>query len=68
MTDPPPWPGKPRWVRMSSIIAGALILVVVIVVITSGGRHGPGRHLPSADDGPAPAKSTSAGNGSDRGS
>lgn len=60
MAEPPPWPGMPRWVRMSAIIAGALILLAVIAVIISGGRHGPGRHLPSggADDGPAPANST----------
>lgn len=36
--------GPPRWVKVSAIIAGALLVVVVAVMILSGGEHGPGRH------------------------
>ncbi len=41
-------PGMPRWVKMSAIIVGALVLLVVILAVTGvlGGQHGPGRHLP----------------------
>ena len=39
-------PRAPRWVRVSAIIAGILILLVVIVMLTGvGGGHGPGRHI-----------------------
>jgi hypothetical protein len=37
--------GTPRWVKVSGLIALALILVVVIMLI-AGGDHGPGRHSP----------------------
>ncbi|AOY73832.1 hypothetical protein IG195_20525 (plasmid) [Arthrobacter sp. TES] len=36
--------GPPRWVKISALIAGILLLVVVAVMIFSGGEHGPGRH------------------------
>lgn len=49
MTEPPPHPGMPRWVKVSGIIAIALVLLVVIVMLVSGGEHGPGRHLPGSD-------------------
>jgi hypothetical protein len=41
-------PGVPRWVKLSVLIVGALILVVVVLALTRvlGGEHGPGRHLP----------------------
>ena len=52
MTDPPAYPGAPRWVKVSGIIAIGLVLLVVIVVVTGvGGPHGPGRHIPSGDAG-----------------
>ncbi|WP_351231356.1 hypothetical protein [Streptomyces sp. NPDC002133] len=41
-----PPPGTPRWVKVSGIIVGALILLVVILKVTGlGGEHGPGRHM-----------------------
>ena len=53
MTDPPRDPGPkppamPRWVKVSGIIVGVLLLLVAILAITGvlGGEHGPGRHLP----------------------
>jgi hypothetical protein len=60
MADPPPYPegrddtgvgpeprsttGTPRWVKVSGIIALALVLLFVIVMLIGGGNHGPGRH------------------------
>lgn len=39
-------PQVPRWVKVSAIIVGVLILVLVIVKLTSlDGEHGPGRHI-----------------------
>ena len=36
--------GPPRWVKVSVIAAGVLILVAVAVMLLSGGQHGPARH------------------------
>lgn len=39
-------PRTPRWVKVSGIVVGVLILLVVIVMLTGlGGGHGPGRHM-----------------------
>jgi hypothetical protein len=64
MGDPPPYRGTggdpgvepdrestggiPRWVRMSGIIVGVLVLLVIVLALTGvlGGPHGPGRHGP----------------------
>jgi hypothetical protein len=49
MADPPPYPGAPRWVKVSGIIAIILVLVIMTVIFTGvGGPHGPGRHMPSS--------------------
>ncbi len=41
-------PGMPRWVKVSAIIVGILVLLVVLVKVTGvGGEHGPGRHAPN---------------------
>ena len=54
MADLPPYPGTPRWVKVSAIIVIVLLLLVGIVLFTGiGGPHGPGRHMPSG--GPPPA-------------
>jgi hypothetical protein len=51
MADPPPYPGAPRWVKFSGIIAIILVLLVIAALFTGvGGPHGPGRHLPSSGD------------------
>jgi hypothetical protein len=51
MAEPPPYPGIPRWVKVSGITAMVLILLVLAVLFTGlGGPHGPGRHLPSSSD------------------
>jgi hypothetical protein len=48
MADLPPYPGTPRWVKLSGLIALVLVLLVGIVLVTGvGGAHGPGRHMPS---------------------
>lgn len=45
MADLPPYPGAPRWVTISGIVAGILVLLVVTALLVGGGQHGPGRHL-----------------------
>lgn len=44
-------PSTPRWVKVSVIITGVLVLLIVGLMVFSGGKHGPGRHLPSGDAG-----------------
>ncbi len=45
MADSPPYPGTPRWVKISGIVVGVLTLLVAIVVVMGvAGPHGPGRH------------------------
>lgn len=51
MADKPPYPGTPRWVKVSGIIAIVLVLLVVIMMFIGGANHGPGRHLPSIEQG-----------------
>ena len=42
------YPGTPRWVKVSGLIAIVLVLLVAIVLFTGvGGPHGPARHMPS---------------------
>jgi hypothetical protein len=36
--------GPPRWVKVSAIASGILILIAVAVMLLSGGEHGPARH------------------------
>ena len=52
MADLPPYPGTPRWVKVSGIVVGVLVLLVVIIVFTGiGGPHGPGRHASPGEAG-----------------
>jgi hypothetical protein len=63
MADPPRYPdsssntgddtGTPRWVKVFGIIALVVVLLFVILMFARGpgGRHGPGRHIPSGDTG-----------------
>ncbi|MGH8793192.1 MAG: hypothetical protein ACRDXX_11160 [Stackebrandtia sp.] len=57
MTDPQPHteddapherespPGMPRWMKVSAIVVGVLVLLfVVLTLLGVGGDHGPGRH------------------------
>lgn len=53
MADPPRYPDskphtRPRWLKVSLIIVGVLVLLVVILALTGvlGGQHGPGQHGP----------------------
>lgn len=39
-------PGVPRWLKVSALIAGVVLLAVIAVMLISGGDHGPGRHVP----------------------
>jgi len=40
----------PRWVKVSLIIAGAIVILIVIVLLF-GGDHGPSRHTALDDRG-----------------
>jgi hypothetical protein len=42
------YPGTPRWVKVSGIVALILILLVIVIMFVVGGSHGPSRHVPSA--------------------
>jgi hypothetical protein len=53
MADLPPYPGTPRWVKVSGIVAIVLVLLVGGLIVFGGGRHGPGRHLPVGQTPPA---------------
>lgn len=46
--QPPP---RPRWVKISMIVALVVVAIVVVMAIAGGGEHGPGRHLPGGSDG-----------------
>jgi hypothetical protein len=49
MADPSPYPGVPRWVKISGIVCAVLVLIVVILILFGDpGRHGPGRHMGSS--------------------
>ncbi|OLE65306.1 MAG: hypothetical protein AUG03_05375 [Acidobacteria bacterium 13_1_20CM_2_68_14] len=46
-------PGTPRWVKVFGIVGLVLVLLVVVMMATGvGGKHGPGRHMPSAGQRP----------------
>lgn len=64
MTDPRPYPdiddetgvapghttpGRPRWVKVSGVIAIVLVLLMAGLQLFGGGNHGPFRHTPSGD-------------------
>ncbi|MET0397353.1 MAG: hypothetical protein ABW277_11055 [Longimicrobiaceae bacterium] len=46
--DPGDFPGTPRWVKVSGVLAIAFVLVVVAVHLAGGGfrHHGPGGDTP----------------------
>jgi hypothetical protein len=48
MADQRPYPGAPRWVKVSGIIGGVVALFVVILMHAGGG---PGHNIPSGDAG-----------------
>ena len=45
MADPRPYPGPPRWVKVSGIAVGVLALLIVILIHAGGGPH---HNIPSA--------------------
>lgn len=45
MADREAGPRLPRWVKVSGIVLGVVVLVLVVLILTGvGGEHGPGRH------------------------
>lgn len=56
-SDPGSPPGMPRWVKISALAVGALVLLFLILQLAGiGGEHGPGRHM----SGSAPLSPTTA--------
>ncbi|WP_234823104.1 hypothetical protein [Ensifer adhaerens] len=54
MADQSPYPGAPRWVKLSGIVVAVLILLAAVVIAFDiGGPHGPGRHMLSDSEIPA---------------
>ena len=41
-------PGVPRWVWVSAIVVGVLVVLGFVVMLVGGGQHGPGRHTSSS--------------------
>jgi len=53
MADQSPYPGMPRWVKISGVVAAMLIsLAVIVIAFDIGGPHGPGRHMSPASETP----------------
>jgi hypothetical protein len=42
MASQPPDDRMPRWVKVSAIVGGLLVLMIVIMLLMG---HGPGRHI-----------------------
>ena len=42
MTELPPYPGPPRWVKVFGIILIAVVVLFLIVLLTHGVHRGPG--------------------------
>lgn len=58
MAGRPPYPGTPRWVKVSGIVVIVLVLSVLFMLITGiGGPHGPGLHMQSGDASGRPSSS-----------
>jgi hypothetical protein len=52
--------GTPRWVKVSGVIALAVLLLLLVLLLT-GPNHGPGRHQSSRGlVGPLPSVATAA--------
>jgi RND family efflux transporter MFP subunit len=54
MAGPPTEPGMPRWMKVSGIVIGTLVVIVLVggVLLTGiGGPHGPRRHTPFGNAG-----------------
>jgi preprotein translocase subunit SecG len=39
MTDPLPYPGAPRWVKVSGIVVGVVALLVVVLIHAGSGHN-----------------------------
>lgn len=91
MTDPPRYPdalsdsgadpdrgtppGMPRWVKVSGLIVGVVVLALIAIMIIGGGDHGPSRHAtgdqptersehkPPAGEAPSPRDPSELGRG-----
>lgn len=55
---PPP---RPRWVKVSAIVALIVALLIGVLQLFGGGSHGPGRHLSSGDGAATPSSTVTEG-------
>jgi hypothetical protein len=47
MPELPAYPGAPRWVKVSALVAVLVIVLAAVIILAGiGGPHGPARHLP----------------------
>ncbi len=61
-------PRAPRWVKVSGIIVGVLVVLFVILKLTGlGGEHGPSRHLGAGNTTPITVTQTPSGGDSSYG-
>lgn len=37
-------PGVPRWLKVTGLVVGLVVLILVVAMLLVGGDHGPGRH------------------------
>lgn len=54
-------PARPRWVKVSAIVALIVALLIVALLLLGGGSHGPGRHLSSGDGAATPSSTVTEG-------
>lgn len=54
-------PGVPRWVKLSAIAGGILLLALVAIMLVGGSDHGPGRHQMGDQSSPQTAQAASGG-------
>lgn len=61
---PPPYPGMPRWVKMSGTVVIVVALLIAFILATGvGGNHGPGRHGGGSETSPAAVAGLDTGGG-----
>lgn len=47
MPDSPPYPGAPRWVKITGIVTGLLALLLILMLATGAGGHGAAHGSPA---------------------
>jgi hypothetical protein len=42
---PDPYPGMPRWVKLTAVAILGVIALGIVIALLVGGEHGPARHI-----------------------